>query len=169
MYQRKVDVDMLNAVKNVLADVSSVSPLSDRGKHNKHITSIKYIEKLIAVHIFIVKKCSNLKQNLNIFRFLFLALLFEVIYKLVIARHLETITSLLDIYNRQTCTHKPITFDLKVFFKSPSSHSVGIGPIMLSEQIYLIISFVSGSPNLPPMHPHPYAPPSQPLIHKHNL
>ena len=29
MYQRKVDVDMLNAVKSVLADVSSVSPLSE--------------------------------------------------------------------------------------------------------------------------------------------
>ena len=28
MYQRKVDVDMLNAVKSVLADVSSVSPSS---------------------------------------------------------------------------------------------------------------------------------------------
>ena len=27
MYQRKVDVDMLNAIKSVLADVSSVSPL----------------------------------------------------------------------------------------------------------------------------------------------
>ena len=26
MYQRKVDVDMLNDVKSVLADVSSVSP-----------------------------------------------------------------------------------------------------------------------------------------------
>ena len=26
MYQRKVDVDMLNAVQSVLADVSSVSP-----------------------------------------------------------------------------------------------------------------------------------------------
>ena len=30
MYQRKVDVDMLNAVKSVLADVSSVSPLSEQ-------------------------------------------------------------------------------------------------------------------------------------------
>ena len=30
MYQRKVDVDMLNAVKSVLADVSSVSPSSER-------------------------------------------------------------------------------------------------------------------------------------------
>ena len=29
MYQRKVDVDMLNAVKSVLADVSSVSPSSE--------------------------------------------------------------------------------------------------------------------------------------------
>ena len=28
MYQRKVDVDMLNAVKSVLADVSSVNPSS---------------------------------------------------------------------------------------------------------------------------------------------
>ena len=29
MYQREVDVDMLNAVKSVLADVSSVSPSSE--------------------------------------------------------------------------------------------------------------------------------------------
>ena len=28
MYQRKVDVDMLDAVKSVLSDVSSVSPSS---------------------------------------------------------------------------------------------------------------------------------------------
>ena len=30
MYQRKVDVDMLNATKSVLADVSSVSPSSEQ-------------------------------------------------------------------------------------------------------------------------------------------
>ena len=30
MYQRKVDVDMLNAVKSVLADISSVSPSSEQ-------------------------------------------------------------------------------------------------------------------------------------------
>ena len=30
MYQCKVDVDMLNAVKSVLADVSSVSPSSEQ-------------------------------------------------------------------------------------------------------------------------------------------
>ena len=30
MYQRKVDVDMLNTVKSVLADVSSVSPSSEQ-------------------------------------------------------------------------------------------------------------------------------------------
>ena len=30
MYQRKVDVDMLNAVKSVLADVSSNSPSSEQ-------------------------------------------------------------------------------------------------------------------------------------------
>ena len=35
MYQRKVDVDVLNAIKSVLADVSSVSPSSARyvGQH----------------------------------------------------------------------------------------------------------------------------------------
>ena len=31
MYQRKVDVDMLNAVRSVLADVLSVSPSSEQG------------------------------------------------------------------------------------------------------------------------------------------
>ena len=30
MYQRKVDVDMLNVVKSVLADISSISPLSEQ-------------------------------------------------------------------------------------------------------------------------------------------
>ena len=30
MYQREVDVDMLNAVKSLLADVSSVSPSSEQ-------------------------------------------------------------------------------------------------------------------------------------------
>ena len=30
MYQRKVDVDMLNAEKSVLTDVSSVSPSSEQ-------------------------------------------------------------------------------------------------------------------------------------------
>ena len=42
MYQCKVDVDILNAVKSVLADVSSVSPSSEqmlfaltKGSHEK--------------------------------------------------------------------------------------------------------------------------------------
>ena len=30
MYQRKVDVDMLNAVKSMFADVSSISPSSEQ-------------------------------------------------------------------------------------------------------------------------------------------
>ena len=30
MYQRKVDVDMLNAIKSVLADISSISPSSEQ-------------------------------------------------------------------------------------------------------------------------------------------
>ena len=32
MYQRTVDVGMLNAVKSVLADVSSISPSSEQGQ-----------------------------------------------------------------------------------------------------------------------------------------
>ena len=31
MYQHEVDVDMLNAVKSLLADVSSISPSSEQG------------------------------------------------------------------------------------------------------------------------------------------
>ena len=30
VYERKVDVDMLNAIKSVLADVSSISPSSEQ-------------------------------------------------------------------------------------------------------------------------------------------
>ena len=35
MYQRKVDVDMLNAVKSLLADVSSISPSSEQSYNIK--------------------------------------------------------------------------------------------------------------------------------------
>ena len=38
MYQCKVDVDMLNAVKSVLADVSSVSPSSEQRGADKGLT-----------------------------------------------------------------------------------------------------------------------------------
>ena len=34
MFQRKVDVDMLNAVKSMIADVSSVSPSSEQRAYN---------------------------------------------------------------------------------------------------------------------------------------
>ena len=37
MYQRKVDVDMLNAVKSKLADVSSVSPSSEQKEEKDRI------------------------------------------------------------------------------------------------------------------------------------
>ena len=33
MYQRKVDVDMLNAVKSMFADVSSISPSPEQVKY----------------------------------------------------------------------------------------------------------------------------------------
>ena len=38
MYQREVDVDMLNAVKSVLADVSSVSPSSEHKSSGEGLT-----------------------------------------------------------------------------------------------------------------------------------
>ena len=40
LYQRKVDVDILNAVRNVLADVSSVSHCSDEGVTLETLTHI---------------------------------------------------------------------------------------------------------------------------------
>ena len=48
MYQRKVDVDMLNAVKSMLADVSEVSPSSEHIHINLtliHCTSKKKKKK----------------------------------------------------------------------------------------------------------------------------
>ena len=36
MYQRKVDVDMLHAVKSVLADVLSVSPPSEQTEYENN-------------------------------------------------------------------------------------------------------------------------------------
>ena len=41
MYRRKVDVDMLNAIKSVLADVSSVSPLSEERAFKESTTCSK--------------------------------------------------------------------------------------------------------------------------------
>ena len=38
-YQRRVDVDMLNTVKSVLADVSSVSPSSEQKRKSKLIST----------------------------------------------------------------------------------------------------------------------------------
>ena len=45
MYQRKVDVNMLNAVKSVLADVSSIRPsLEQRGKDRLGSTQVESLE-----------------------------------------------------------------------------------------------------------------------------
>ena len=41
MYQRKVDVDMLNALKSVLADVSSVSPSSEQRAFEQKLHKIE--------------------------------------------------------------------------------------------------------------------------------
>ena len=42
IYQRKVDVNMLNAVKSVLADVSSISPLSEQRGDSIHVGLVRY-------------------------------------------------------------------------------------------------------------------------------
>ena len=46
MYQRKVDVDMLNAVKSVLADVSSVSPSSFQ-RYLAEVKPLRYKTKVL--------------------------------------------------------------------------------------------------------------------------
>ena len=43
MYQRKVYVDMLNAVKSLLADVSSVSPLQRSAYPHQPYVDILYV------------------------------------------------------------------------------------------------------------------------------
>ena len=52
MYQRKVDVDMLNAVKSVLANVLSISPLSEqRRRANTRNVSQHTIYGIQHIHI----------------------------------------------------------------------------------------------------------------------
>ena len=55
MYQRKVDVDMLNAVESVLVDVSSVSASSEQRETNKQICKI--IRK-ISIFVFPCRSCT---------------------------------------------------------------------------------------------------------------
>ena len=60
MYQRKVDVDMLNAIKSVLADISSVSPLSehvDDLNHNifgRMVTLVSFVLECSTLFVVIV-------------------------------------------------------------------------------------------------------------------
>ena len=49
MYQRKVEVDMLNAVKSVLVDVSSVSLHTLHGVHRIHLNLDTLYELMIDV------------------------------------------------------------------------------------------------------------------------
>ena len=60
MYQRKVDVDMLNAVKSVLADVSNVSPSSEQ-------SSVK-LNRDLKVHKFYLPKKRTFLYFFTIFR-----------------------------------------------------------------------------------------------------
>ena len=48
MYQRKVDVDMLNTVKSVLADVSSVSPSSEQ-KRDQSLWELVLVFSLLGI------------------------------------------------------------------------------------------------------------------------
>ena len=63
MYQRKVDVDMLNAAKSVLADVWSISPLSEQG-----LALILYFTLIISqpkkyIQIHIHKKKTKMQRE----------------------------------------------------------------------------------------------------------
>ena len=52
MYQRKVDVEMLNAVKTVLADVSNISPSSEqKGRVNARNVSQHTLYGVQHIHI----------------------------------------------------------------------------------------------------------------------
>ena len=58
IYQRKVDVDMLNAVKSLLADISRVSPSSEQ----KNIY-------MVTVVLLTVTTCQVTQLNIDIFHF----------------------------------------------------------------------------------------------------
>ena len=76
MYQRKVDVDMLNTVKSVLADVLSVSPSSEqrqralmKGQHSKHqpTHSLKHSAYPHQPYVDTLYKTQTVKLNTNIY------------------------------------------------------------------------------------------------------
>ena len=53
MYQRKVDVDMLNAVKSALADVSSISPSSEHYCTNRASgTLLSHVKGDVSIYPF---------------------------------------------------------------------------------------------------------------------
>ena len=56
MYQRKVDVDMLNTVKSVLADVSSVSPSSEQSSVKD---SVICLASLVGVKVCVTANSPN--------------------------------------------------------------------------------------------------------------
>ena len=53
MYQRKVDEDMLNAVKSVLADISSVSPSSEQMEQTAYISTYRPHSKMTILMSFV--------------------------------------------------------------------------------------------------------------------
>ena len=67
MYQRKVDVDMLNAVKSVLADVSSASPSSGQRKANAQYISkhTLYSVQHIHINLYVVRVTTMPTQTKN--------------------------------------------------------------------------------------------------------
>ena len=57
MYQCKVDVDMLNAVKRMLAGVSSVSPSSESREHTNKYNNPTLTASINAIHV--ISCCSH--------------------------------------------------------------------------------------------------------------
>ena len=64
MYQREVDVDMLNAVKSVLADVLSISPSSEQ---SVALTNTLYGVQHIHINLTLIRctfyRHANVDQN----------------------------------------------------------------------------------------------------------
>ena len=63
MYQRKVDVDMQNAVKSMLADVSSVSPSSEQRELYHRLFTIEIVSFTHWWHSLLLQMRSYLSKN----------------------------------------------------------------------------------------------------------
>ena len=65
MYQRKIDVDMLNAVKSVLADVLSVSPSSEQRANYFSQGLVFLFSEEVFCFVGFLRKCSVFLEELH--------------------------------------------------------------------------------------------------------